>query len=458
MKWVFLAGLLIATCALIAVLKNDRRRLPAAAFCLGLLPFIEARFHLLAAPVSWPAWLGQSKGFEVSLADGVAFAILLATRGTRSPVLLKLAMGSVASAYLVSTIATGSRTETLFVGWEIVRNLLVYFAVLRVITADQRALLALLTGMITGLSIQAVVVLSQMAGGAIQATGWLGHQNLLGFACHFCVYPALAVFLGGYYRKRTGLAVVTGVIVAFAGASRATIGLLVAGMFLTLVFSSLHRTTGRKTAMVGGALLGLLIVTPVLYSAIDRRTVEQREGSTEAREGMKAAARLIISDFPLGIGSNRYVVVANVGGYSERAGLSWDPGSRGAPVHNSYYLVTAEMGWLGLMGLVSLLVAGFWTAVRASRRLPPSFAGEIAAGTAVSFLMVAIHAYYEWIFFHHIVQTMLAACFGMAAALYTLSRRGAPRSTKLRWGESPTGRLAPKLAFDTGSDPRGVRG
>ena len=158
MKWVFLAGLLIATCALIAVLKNDRRRLPAAAFCLGLLPFIEARFHLLAAPVSWPAWLGQSKGFEVSLADGVAFAILLATRGTRSPVLLKLAMGLVVSAYLVSTIATGSRTETLFVGWEIVRNLLVFFAVLRVITADQRALLALLTGMITGLSIQAVVV------------------------------------------------------------------------------------------------------------------------------------------------------------------------------------------------------------------------------------------------------------------------------------------------------------
>ena len=102
--------------------------------------------------------------------------------------------------------------------------------------------------------------------------------------------------------------------------------------------------------MVGGALLGLLIVTPVLYSAIDRRTVEQREGSTEAREGMKAAARLIISDFPLGIGANRYVVVANVGGYSERGGLLWDAGSRGAPVHNSYYFVTAEMGWLGLAG------------------------------------------------------------------------------------------------------------
>jgi hypothetical protein len=436
-KWVFLAGLLITTCALIAILKNDRRRLPAAAFCLGLLPFIEAKFHLLAAPVSWPAWLGQSKGFEVSLADGVAFAILLATRKTRAPGPLKAAMAVVICAYLVSTIATGARTETLFVGWEIIRNIIVYLAVLRVIMTDERALLAIFTGMVTGLAIQAVVVISQMASGAIQASGWLGHQNLLGFACHFCVYPALAAFLGGYYPKRTGLTVLAGVIVAFAGASRATIGLLVIGMFLTLVFSIWHRTSGRKSALVGGALLGLLIIAPVLYSAIDRRTVEQREGSTEAREGMKAAARLIISDFPLGIGANRYVVVANVGGYSERVGLPWDPGSRGAPVHNSYYLMTAEMGWIGLVGLISLLSAAFWMAVRALRQLPSSFAGELAAGTAVSVLMVATHAYYEWIFFHHIVQTMLAACLGIASALYVMSRRQtAARHPRLAWAAS----------------------
>ena len=453
MKWVFLAGLLIATCALIAVLKNDRRRLPTAAFALGLLPFIESRFHLLAAPVSWPAWLGQSKGFEVSLADGLAIAILLATRKTRAPVALKLAMTLVVTAYLVSTIATGTKTETLFVGWEIVRNVIVFMAVLRVITTDERALVAIVTGMITGLVIQAVVVIFQMAGGAVQASGWLGHQNLLGFACHFCVYPALAAFLGGYYPKRAGLAVVAGVIVAFAGASRATIGLLVIGLFLTLLFSSWHRASGRKTAWVGAAFFGLLIITPILYSAVDRRTVEQREGSTEAREGMKAAARLIISDYPLGIGANRYVVVANVGGYSERAGLSWDPGSRGAPVHNSYYLVTAEMGWLGLFGLVSLLAAGFLVAVRALRRSPSSFAGEVAAGTAVSVLMVSIHAYYEWIFFHHIVQTMLAACLGIGSAIYVMSRPKAPRSVTLpRTGA----RLEPRLAFGGSLNPSEV--
>jgi hypothetical protein len=134
---------------------------------------------------------------------------------------------------------------------------------------------------------------------------------------------------------------------------------------------------------------------------------------------------MIISDFPLGIGANRYVIVANAGGYSERAGVGWDRGSRGAPVHNSYYLVTAEMGWLGLAGLLSLLASAFFVSLRAFRRLPQSFAGEIAAGTAVSILMVAIHAYYEWIFFHHIVQSMLATCFGVASATFVISRRSA---------------------------------
>jgi len=446
-KWVFLAGLLIATCALIAILKSDRRRLPAAAFCLGLLPFIEARFHLLAAPMSWPAWLGQAKGIEISLADGLAFAIILATRRAASPAILKFALSLVLGAYLLSTMVTGTRTETLFVGWDLVRSIVIYQAVFRVIMTDERALIALLTGMITGLAIQAVVVITQMAGGSIQAVGWLGHQNLLGFACHFCVYPALAAFLGGYYRKRTGLTVVAGLIVAFGGASRATIGLLLLGMFLTLIFSTWHRSTGRKTAMIGGAMVALLLVTPVLQSAVGRRTAEQRAGSEEAREGMKAAARMIISDYPLGIGANRYVIVANVGGYSERAGLSWDPGSRGAPVHNSYYLVTAEMGWLGLVALISMLAAGFLVAVRALRRSLPSFEGELAAGSAVSILMVAIHAYYEWIFFHHIVQSMLATCLGMASAIYVMSRRKAEGRLKRQLRADRTTDTAPALAF-----------
>lgn len=443
MKWVFLAGLLVATCALIAILKSDRSRLPAAVFCLGLLPFIEAKFHLLAAPISWPAWAGQSKGLEISLADGVAFAILLTTRRASSPASMRVSLAIAVCAYLLSTALNGHRMESLFVGWEIVRDVVTYLAVFRAISADERSLVSLVTGLITGLTIQALAVIPQMAGGAIQAVGWLGHQNLLGFACHFCVYPALAAFLGGYYPKRAALAVAGGLIVAFAGASRATIGLLLAGMFLTLIFSSWHRTSGRKTALIGAALLGLLVLTPVLQSAIGRRTVEQRENSEIARQGMEAAARMIIADFPLGVGANRYVIVANAGGYSERAGVGWDRGSRGAPVHNSYYLVTAEMGWLGLVGLVSLLASAFFVSVRAFRRLPQSFGGEIAAGTAVSILMVAIHAYYEWIFFHHIVQSMLATCFGMASALFVISRRSARATRQTERKPGDVGSAAP---------------
>lgn len=425
MKWVFLAGLIVFSAALAAMLKQNRKWFPAAAFLLGLLPFIEARFHLLAAPISWAAWLGQSKGIEVSLMDGVACALLLASRRAGSPTGLKIALGVVSLAYFVSTVANGAQMEILFCGWDIFRSVIVFLAVFRASATDQRVPIWLLNGLIAGLVSQAFVVVSQYAGGDPQAAGWLGHQNMLGFATHYCVYPAFAAFLGGYYRKRAIVAVFAALVIAFTGASRATIGLMVVGMFMTMVFSAWHRSSGRKTAFIAATLIGLLAVTPLLYSALGRRSVDQREKSTEARGTMESAARMIISDFPLGIGANRYVVVANLGGYSERAGVSWDRGSRGAPVHNSYYLVTAEMGWLGLAGMISLLAAGLLVAICALRRSAAGFEGELSAGIAATILVVSIHAYVEWIFMMHINQELLSISLGIVSAVYAKSRRGA---------------------------------
>lgn len=169
--------------------------------------------------------------------------------------------------------------------------------------------------------------------------------------------------------------------------------------------------------LVTAALVGIVIITPLLYSAVQRRSVEQREGSSQDRELMESAAGMIVSDHPFGVGANRYVLVANMGGYSERAGVPWNRDNRAAPVHNSYYLVTAEMGWLGLGALIGLLIAGFSVAVSTLRSALPSLTGELAAGSAAAILMVAIHGYYEWIFFIHSSLYFLALTLGLVAGL-----------------------------------------
>ena len=84
---------------------------------------------------------------------------------------------------------------------------------------------------------------------------------------------------------------------------------------------------------------------------------------------MVRAARMIIADHPFGVGPNQYLVVANIGGYSSRAGVAWNYANRSAPVHNSYYFITAELGFLGLIGMITILLSMIWTGLRALKRV-----------------------------------------------------------------------------------------
>jgi hypothetical protein len=306
MKWIFLAGLGVATLILAFLLRSDRKLLRAAAFSLGLLPFLEVHFHLFAAPIAWPQWPGIVKGIEISVSDGVALAVLVTCAKAKSPVRLRIALALVLLAYAVSTLVSGVHMESLFFGWEILRCLVVYLALLRATAMDKEVPVYVLTGLITGLVTQAVAVVPEFASGALQAGGWFGHQNLLGFTTHFAAYAAFAALLGGYFPKRMLLAVIATMVIAFTGASRATIGLIVAGMCATTILSMWHHRTGRKTAIIAAALIGITMVTPLLYSAVQRRSVEQRQGSNEERELMKTAGSMIVADHPFGVGANRY--------------------------------------------------------------------------------------------------------------------------------------------------------
>jgi O-antigen ligase len=446
MKWIYLAGLLVLAVLLTVQLRRNPRLLPHAAFGLALMPFLEARFHLTSAPISWAGWAGPVQGIEISTTDAFAFAILLASKPAKSPVILKIAFAIVALAYAVSTVSSGMHMESYFTGWQILKALIVYLAVTRACVTNKDTALGLMTGLITGITIQAVVVSYELvATGQTQAGGWFGHQNMLGFTTHFVVYPALAALLGGYYPKRMLLAVISALLIAFAGASRATIGLMIPGLALTLLFSSMHRINTRKMGVAGAALIVLLAVSPVLYSSLQRRTVEQRENSTEVRDNMKAAAAMMIADYPLGVGPNRYVLVANLGGYSEKAGVPWNTGNRGAPVHNLYYLITTEMGWFGLAAVIWLFISCFIVAVQAMRRVPGGFGGELAAGIAVTMIIVAVHANYEWIFMLHANHDLFAMSVGLAAAIYMLARK-------------PLAKVAPRVPADQQFPDRPIEG
>jgi O-antigen ligase len=437
LKWIFLAGLLVLTPLLATYLRNHRQYLPKAAFVLALLPFIEMRLNVTASPYTWPMWQGFVKGIDVSLTDSLAIAMILAGRHIKTPLRLKLALGFYVIVFILSTAVAEIYLPSVFYGWQLIRVVLVYYAVARASAIHRDVPAYLLTGLIAGLSIQAVIVMQQKLGGQLQAGGWFGHQNLLGMASHFVVYPAFAAFLGGYYVRRTALCVVAAFVVAWAGGSRATIGLMCIGLALTILLSCWRRASSRKTMVAGLGMLCMVAAVPLLYGAVERRSAELRAGSSEERERMRSAATMIIADYPLGVGANRFVAVANVGGYYARAGVVWT--SVAALVHNTYYLVAAEMGLLGLLAFIILLVAVLSLAWSNIRRAPPGFGSEYAIGTTVTVLAVAAHSYYEWITMYYIVHSLLA----MNVAVMVALRASLPKKNSFGTldREEPTGRF-----------------
>jgi len=418
-KWVFLLGLMVFTPWLATFLKGNPKYLPHAGFAIGILPFLLSGLNLMASPIAWPFWSGAVKGFDISLLDGIAIAVIIATRPARTPIVLKVAFSIYFFGCVVSTLAgsSGLRMASIFYDWQVVRAALLYVAVTRACVTHPKVPVAILMGMGLGLGSQAIIAMQEHLGGRLQAGAWFGHQNLLGMASHFAVFPAIALLLAGYYSKQALAIIVAGVMVGFAGGSRATIGLFAIGMVVTLILSIWRKGTGRKTAVAAGLLATLVVAMPVLYTAIERRSSRTLDESNLERQLMIKAAKMIIADYPLGIGPNRYIVVANTGGYSDRAGMAWNKANRSAPVHNTYYLVTAEMGWIGLIGLLGIYGSLLALGIGGLRSAPPGLHGEMLVGVTGTMIVLMAHSYFEWITMYFHIHYLFAISVGLLIGL-----------------------------------------
>ena len=429
MKWLFLLGLIGFTPWLANYLKANPKYLPHAGFAIGILPFLLSGLNLMASPIAWPHWSGAVKGFDISLLDSIALAVIFATRPARTPIALKIAFSIYAFGCIVGTLAgsSGLRMASVFYDWQIVRAALIYVAVTRACVTNPKVPAAILMGMGAGLGSQAVIAMNQHLDGKLQAGAWFGHQNLLGMASHFAVFPAIAILLAGYYNKLALAIVVSGLMVGFAGGSRATIGLFAIGLVITLALSIWRKSTGRKTAVAACLLVVLVASMPLLYTAIERRSDKTLEDSNLERQLMIKAANMIISDNPLGVGPNRYVVVANTGGYSDRAGMAWNYANRSAPVHNTYYLVTAEMGWIGLIGLIGIYGSLLAFGLQGIRSTPPGFHGEMLVGVTGTMIVLIAHSYFEWItmyfHIHYLFAISVGLLIGLKQAAFAQQRR-----------------------------------
>lgn len=420
MKWVALTFFVVLIPILAYWLKQRPRGAPIVWGALSFLPFVLGPWHLIVAPYSTPMWSGYVKGWEFSLLDSVALAVILGTTQIRwrypstfAPLLIYFLSAAVA----VSQAKFGALALSYPI--QLLRMIIVFVAVARV-TQMERGERAVLAGLAAGIAVQALYATWARFGGALQTGGSLGHQNLLGFVSHMVIMPSFAAFLSGRWPRIGLVGLVAGIIAVILTVSRATIALSLIGLALTFVLCIALRPTGRKAALGALAVLAGLASVPLAQAELQRR-FEIKGGSFFAedleREAFERAAKAMLSDKPMGVGPNHYVFVANTEGYSQRAGVVWNYGSRSTNVHNSYLLVAAETGYFGLIAMAFLLLSVIVVAFRTAWTFRKKPGAELLVGLGCGTVAIALHSSVEWMFVVYPTQYVFASSLGMIAGI-----------------------------------------
>jgi O-antigen ligase len=416
-KWAFLFLSLAAILPLAGWLRSNPHQ-SVVWIVVGILPFALDPFHLYMAILSWNFWPGYVKGLEVSILDILAIAIYIGLPKARAPVPFKITFATYFCATLLSVFQAGVPEAALFYPWQLARVFLVY-AVIAKACVDERIALSLLRGMAIGICLEAcLVILQRFVLGEFQTTGTFVHQNDLGLASHFVVFPFLALLLVGKRGWEPPTVPIAGLAVAVLTVSRATLGLGGLGYIILFMISSLRKWTKRKGVLAALVVVSVLALTPFAVTSLENRfTGTASSDDYDERAAFESAAKSILSDYPLGVGANNYVVIANTRGYNDQAGVIFISGSLSANVHNTYRLVAAETGFIGLFAFLMLLLHPMVVAFAWGWRTRGDMRGDLLLGLGVALMIVYLHSFYEWVFITYTFQYFLAIEAGMIAGL-----------------------------------------
>ena len=386
---------------------------------MGFLPFGVNFLHLYMAAISWPLWPGYVKGLEISLMDVLALALYFSLPRDNHRLPFRFSMAFYFAAVVLSVLQSPVPVASIFYVWQLARMFLVY-AVVTKACRDERVPMALLAGMTLGLCMEAGdSIWERFVLGVLQAGGTVGHQNFLGLMSHFVVFPCFALLLAGQRGWQPLAGPIAGLVVAILTVSRATVGLAAIGYVQLFVLSAWRRWTGRKARVLACALAIACLATPIVLFSFEKRFSGENEaqGGYDERAAFERAASMMISDHPMGVSPNYYVVAANTDGYNARARVAWVIGSDSANVHNVYYLVTAESGYIGLLAFIVLMLRPLIVAFRCGWKARSDRQGDLLLGLATSLLIVYIHNYFEWIFVSFQAQYMFALDVGLVAEI-----------------------------------------
>lgn len=436
MRFVGLALIILSFPLFLTWLRSRPQHRGYALTLIVFMLFLAGRpLQVDAALVTWPLWNGTVRGIQLSLVDTLALAII----ATRRSGVDRLAFLPLLGFYLVtltlSIVNASVPLASVFSCYQWSRAILLFVALGGELTRA-RALQSLISGLSLGLLLQAGFVVWQKLSGVVQATGTLGHQNILGVIAELAVIPLLAAVLEGDRRRLTAAGLVAGLVIVASGGSRGAMAMVGVALVVLVILSLARRFTPHKLKVLGFGVLAMSLVLPIgLY------TLEERFGDTpftaeeDQRAAFERAARAMAADHPFGVGANLFVSVNNLQGYAAEAGVAWNFANRSAPVHNAYLLARAETGWAGQIAFMSLFLIPVFAALALGFSDRRSFANGVVLGSGIAIAAVGVHNLYEFVVHTYHPQALLIVNLAIIAGHVRAKRLAAHPARVRRSGE-----------------------
>jgi putative inorganic carbon (HCO3(-)) transporter len=293
----------------------------------------------------------------------------------------------------LSLIVAGDISLGIFQVWNVLVLFLLYRYVAEKLTSREDVLFVVRI-LLIGLILQSVLMLAQVGGlvGTFQGygiksradfgtssriSGTMGSPNPAGAYLAMMMLFALGVMLAEMPRREKYLAgsgfALAAVSLIFVFSRGGWISFLV-GLAGIMILG--RRRVPWKT--VGAVIVALVLLAIPLRSAIADRLYGDDDGSAVARIPLNKLAEAIIADHPvLGVGTNNYFLAMQPYVTHNFAG-DWL-----YTVHNTYLLVWAETGIVGLLSFVWFLIAIVRQGLRSWQMQDPLLA-PLALGCAAA--------------------------------------------------------------------------
>jgi len=397
-----------------------------AAACFGKMTSINF--------VSMETYRGPDRGFEVTLADLICWALIaaLVAKHRRNIRWIPYNTWVLAAFFAVGVVATALSPEPVygaFTLFKLLRLYLIYWCVTNLIIVGM-PLDHVWYGMMGTATIMTILAFKQKyLDGYYRIPGPFDHSNTIPLFVNL-IAPALLVWGLADRRLTPGrvvasLAGVSGLAFSVVATfSRAGIALMAASLVLALIAAN---TRGRSLRAQLASVMVLIVFlggAAKASSSMMARIELAPKASEEARDEFNTAAALMLSDHFFGVGLNNFsLVLSTTPKYNAVIKVMKDEAQAGV-CHHIYRLTAAEMGYPGVALFLLVLLRFTWRSFRYAFRAA-RLDGLLMIAFGLGFTATNLGGLLEWAFRVTPVMQTFAVAAAISCGLAELARKGA---------------------------------